>query len=243
MNLYEIFFSICLGLFIGGIIMSIISMILAEMSTHDSGSDHVDKDFGHVDHVDKDFGHVDHVDKDFGHVDHVDKDFGHVDHVDKDFGHVDHTHDLNESNFFDDTTPAPFMLLFSASLLIFGIVGMISIYIISDLLKFLVFIITPAITVIVTKAISIGWKKMAKSKFYQISSTMNLIGKEGEVVLDVDERGGVIKVSSNTPLKFEKLHVMPLNPDSKFDEGTKVYICDVRHGYLLVDNNKKLIRR
>jgi len=261
LDIYDIFYSICLGLFIGGIIMSIISMILAEMSAHDSISDHVDKDFGHVDHfdhVDKDFGHVDHfdhVDKDFGHVDHfdhVDKDFGHVDHfdhVDKDFGHIDHDsgyidsqNEMTDSNIFDDTNPAPFMLLLSTSLLFFGIIGMITSYVAIEMLKFLTFLITPIITFLITKSISIGWRKMAKSRYYQISSTKNLIGKEGEVVLNVDERGGVIKVSSETPLKFEKLHVKPLNPESKFDEGTKVYIVDVRQGYLLVDNNKKLIK-
>ncbi|MFW9900964.1 MAG: hypothetical protein ACFFDY_06715, partial [Candidatus Thorarchaeota archaeon] len=39
---YDILFSICLGLFIGGIIMSIISIFLAEMSTHDlQNIDHI----------------------------------------------------------------------------------------------------------------------------------------------------------------------------------------------------------
>ncbi|MFX1276452.1 MAG: NfeD family protein, partial [Promethearchaeota archaeon] len=179
---------------------------------------------------------VDHLDKDFGHVDHLDKDFGHIDHIDS-------QSQMGDSNVLDYSTPAPFMLLFSTSLLVFGITGMISSYITFESIRFLAFPITPGITFLITKLISIGWRKMAKSRFYQISSTKNLIGKEAEVILDVDERGGVIKVSSDTPLKFEKLHVKPLNPESKFDEGTRVYICDVRQGYLLVDNNKKLIRR
>ncbi|MFW9825169.1 MAG: hypothetical protein ACFFE4_19665, partial [Candidatus Thorarchaeota archaeon] len=62
-SLYDVFFSICLGLFIGGIIMSIISTILAEISTHDlQGTDHIDH-FDHIDHIDHaDVGQIDHID-------------------------------------------------------------------------------------------------------------------------------------------------------------------------------------
>ena len=82
---------------------------------------------------------------------------------------------------------------------------------------------------------------MAKSRYYSISSTQNLIGMQGEVILMVDHRGGVIKIPSPTPLKFERLHVKPLKLDSQFEKGEMVYICDVKNGFLLVDNNKKLI--
>ena len=68
-------------------------------------------------------------------------------------------------------------------------------------------------------------------------------GEKGEVVLYVDARGGVIRIPSQTPLKFERIHVKPLNPDSRFERGEKVYICDVKNGFLLVDNDKKLIKR
>ncbi|MHA1292183.1 MAG: hypothetical protein ACTSQJ_05890 [Promethearchaeota archaeon] len=84
---------------------------------------------------------------------------------------------------------------------------------------------------------------MAKSRYYRISSTKNLIGREGEVVLDVDNRGGLIKITSNTPMRFEKIHVKPLNPTSQYEKGQKVYICDVRQGYFLVDHNKNLINK
>lgn len=266
---YDILFSICLGLFIGGIIMSILSTFLAEMSTHDLQNidhlDHIDHaDLGHVDHVDHidhaDIGHVDHFDHldhaDLGHADHIDHidhtDLGYIDHVDHldhidhtDLGHmdhVDHIDDTGDSNIFNDTTPAPFMLLFSTSLLIFGIVGILFYYIFDIEVKFLVYFATLSVTYLFTKLISITWKKIAKSRFYNISSTQNLIGQKGIIVLDVDRRGGVIKIPSNNPMKFERMHVKPINPDSSFEKGDEVYICDIKDGFLLVDNKVNSIR-
>ncbi len=264
---YDILFSICLGLFIGGIIMSIVSTFLAEMSTHDLQNidhlDHIDHaDLGHVDHIDHidhaDLGHVDHIDHidhaDLGHVDHIDHtDLGYIDHVDHvdhldhidhadHVDHVDHFDDTGDSNVFNDTTPAPFMLLFSTSLLIFGIAGILFYYLFAIEVKFLIFFATLAVTYLFTKIISITWKKIAKSRFYNISSTQNLIGQKGVIVLDVDRRGGVIKIHSNNPMKFERIHVKPINPDSSFEKGDEVYICDIKDGFLLVDNKVNSIR-
>ncbi len=246
-NFYDFFFSICLGLFIGGIIMSIISTILAEISTHDlQNIDHLDHighidhtDLGHIDHVD----HIDHIDHtDLGHIDHVD----HIDHIDHtDLGHndhVDHFDDTGDSGLINDTTPAPFMLLFSTSLLFFGISGILFYYVFGSEVKFLIFFATLAITYLFNKLISTTWKKIAKSRFYSISSTQNLIGQKGVIVLDVDRRGGVIKIHSNNPMKFERIHVKPLNIDSSFEKGEEVYICDIKDGFLLVDNKVSSIR-
>ncbi|MFX0047828.1 MAG: NfeD family protein, partial [Candidatus Hermodarchaeota archaeon] len=163
----------------------------------------------------------------------------HPDHIDK----YDHTDSSKDFNHLDDTTPAPFMLLFSTSLLVFGISGIVLYYLIGEIFRFSLFIITPIFTYTVTKLISVGWKKMAKSRYYVISSTSNQIGKEGEVILKVDKRGGVIKVPSQTPLKFEKIHVKPFRESDSFEEGTKVYICDIQDDYLLVDTDKSSIRR
>ncbi|MFX1363644.1 MAG: hypothetical protein ACFFCE_09460 [Promethearchaeota archaeon] len=271
----DVLFSICLGLFIGGIIMSFISTILAEISTHDlQNIDHIDHaDLGHIDHVDHidhidhaDLGHIDHVDHidhidhtDFGHIDHVDHidhidhaDLGHIDYVDHidhidhaDLGHVDHIDHFDETgdvSLLNDTTPAPFMLLFSTSLLIFGISGILFYYLLADELKYMIFFASLVVTYLFTKLISTSWKKIAVSRFYNISSTRNLIGEKGIIVLEVDRRGGVIKIPSNNPMKFEKIHVKPINPDSSFEKGQEVYICDIKDGFLLVDNKFSSIR-
>ena len=220
MIIYDVFLSICLGLFIGGIILAIISTILAEISTQDYSSDGLD----HVDHID--------------HIDHLEKDFDHLDHFDHING-MDDVHDI----FPDDTTPAPFMLLLSTTLLFFGALGLFFSFILIEDIKYIMFILTPSITYIMTKSISMGWKKMAKSRYYSIISTKNLIGKEGEVVLDIDDRGGVIKIRSNTPLKFERVHVKPLQNEKYYKKGEMVYICDMKQGFGLVDKNPDLIRR
>ncbi len=44
-------------------------------------------------------------------------------------------------------------------------------------------------------------------------------------------------------MRFERIHVKPLHPESEFEREEVVYICDVKNGFLLVDNNKKLIKR
>ena len=256
MNLYDIFFNICLGLFIGGIIMSVISLILAEMSTHDlQDTDHID----HVDHIDyiDHFDHVDHIDH-VDHLDHIDH-FDHVDHIDhvdnvdqidhlENIDHIDHigyideSHDLEHLNHYSDTTPAPFMLLLSSFLLVFGISGIILYYSVIDVARVIIFFATPTIAYAATRLISYVWRKIAKSKYYNISSTLNLIGKEGEVILEVDSKGGVIKVRSDTPMKFEKMHVKPLEESKSFEKGAKVYVCDIKNGFFLVDSDRKLIK-
>jgi len=56
------------------------------------------------------------------------------------------------------------------------------------------------------------------------------------VVLEVDRRSGLIRVPSDTPLKFEKIPVRSLNPDLTFKRGEKVLIRTVKQGIFLVDN-------
>ena len=239
MDFYDIFFNICLGLFIGGIIMSIVSFILSEISTQDQ-VDHIDQIdhpdyFDHVDHVD----HIDHVDHPdyFDHVDHID----HVDHPDH-IDHVDHPDNMDhvDSNIQETITPAPFMLLLSSGLLVFGIAGIASYYALSGDLKLFMLLIAPLATILITKLISKVWRKIAKSVQYTISSTQNLIGKSGLVVLKVDEHGGVIKIPSDNPMKTEKLHVMPFTIGNVYEDGEKVYIVGVTNKFLLVDKNFKV---
>lgn len=240
MTIYDIYFSICLGLFIGGILMSIVSIILAELSTHDQDAhDHVDH-VDHIDHLDH-LDHIDHIDyADFldqaDHLDYIDH-LDHMDHLDK----LDHAEDISDSSL-NDATPAPFMLLFSTGLLFFGISGITSYYAFLNSLGVIMFLIPPIVAFIVNRSISTTWKKIAKSRFYAIASTQNLIGMECEVVLNVDERGGVIKIPSNTPMKFERHHAKPLHPNRRFEAKERVFICDVDRGFMLVDSEINRIR-
>ncbi|MFW9827279.1 MAG: NfeD family protein, partial [Candidatus Thorarchaeota archaeon] len=221
-------------------------------------------DIGHIDHLDHidhaDIGHIDHLDHidhaDIGHIDHLDHidhtDIGQIDHLDHidhgDLSHIDHVDDVNhiddtgDSNIFNDTTPAPFMLLFSTSLLLFGISGILFYYVFNKNAQFLIFFTALSVTILTTKLISTTWKKIAKSRFYDISSTKNLIGLKGVIVLDVDNRGGIVKIQSNNPMKFERVHVKPLYNESSFEKGEEVYICDIKDGFLLVDNKSSSIR-
>ena len=105
------------------------------------------------------------------------------------------------------------------------------------------FIGSPSIAFITSKYLNVAWKHIAKSQYYKISSTQNLIGREGEVVLPIDERGGVIRIQSTTPMKYEKLHVMPYDDTIQFERGMKVYIVAVQDNKVRVSPNKNIIKK
>ena len=152
MDIYDIFFNICIGLFIGGLIFAIISIFLANMESQASGQE-IDTDVDMDMDIDMD-AEVD-IDTD---VD-MDVEFDMDAEVDIDMeveydiepeidadadvdldGDIDIDTDveLDMDTFGTTTTPAPIMLLISAFLLIFGISGISFYYIISiEGLKFL----------------------------------------------------------------------------------------------------------
>jgi hypothetical protein len=70
-----------------------------------------------------------------------------------------------------------------------------------------------------------------------------LIGREGEVVLPIDERGGVIRIKSTTPMKYEKLHVMPYDDATYIERGMKVYIVAVKDNKVRVSPNKMVMKK
>ena len=281
MDVYDLFFSICLGLFIGGLLFSIISVFLAQMEAQSLGTEidtdvdidadididvdvdvdldvDIDADVDLDVDIDADVDIDVDVDYDIGaefdsieaDVD-VDVDAG-VDidsdvdiDVDTDIDiDVDADIDVDSDMFGTTITPAPIMLLISAFLLVFGISGISLYYIITiEGLKFIMFIGSPSIALITSKYLNVAWKHIAKSQYYKISSTQNLIGREGEVVLPIDERGGVIRINSTTPMKYEKLHVMPYDDTSYFERGMKVYIVAIRDNKVRVSPNKIIIKK
>ncbi|MHA2197282.1 MAG: hypothetical protein ACXABO_17005 [Promethearchaeota archaeon] len=264
-DFYNLYISLCLGLFIGGFLLSIISTFLAQMESNISGTGELDAEVdvdidAEVDidvdaEVDVDFDAEIDVDID-AEVDvdidaEIDVDVDAEVDVDID-AEVDADIDAEmeveiegevDSDIVSTVTPAPIMLLFSTALLVYGISGLSLYFLSNEEIRYYIFFITPAISFLSVKVINSFWKVLAKSRYYRISSTKNLIGTVGEVILKVDNRGGIIKVHSNTPLKFERLHVKPLIDRAIFERGDQVYICDVQNGYLLVDNSKKSIRK
>ena len=277
MDAYDLFFSICLGLFIGGLLFSIISVFLAQMESQSLGQEidtdvdidadidvdvdvdvdidadidvDVDVDIDADIDVDVDYDVGTELDSIEADVD-VDVDAG-VDidsdvdiDVDTDIDiDVDADIDVDSDMFGTTVTPAPIMLLASAFLLVFGISGISLYYIITiEALKFIMFIGSPSSALITSKYLNVVWKHIAKSQYYKISSTQNLIGREGEVVLPIDERGGVIRINSTTPMKYEKLHVMPYDDTSYFERGMKVYIVAIRDNKVRVSPNKIIIKK
>jgi membrane protein implicated in regulation of membrane protease activity len=280
MDLYDIFFSICLGLFIGGLLFSIISVFLAQMESQSVGQEidtdvdidadvdididadvdidiDADVDIDIDTDVDIDIDADVDVDIDADMDVDIDADMDVDIDIDADVDidadmdvdtdidiDVDVDIDVDSDVFGTTITPAPIMLLASAFLLVFGISGISLYYIITiEALKFVMFIGSPSIALFTSKYLNVAWKHIAKSQYYKISSTQNLIGREGEVVLPIDERGGVIRIMSTTPMKYEKLHVMPYDDISYFERGMKVYIVAVKDNKVRVSPNKIRIKK
>jgi len=248
MDIYDIFFSICLGLFIGGLLFSIISVFLANMESQSLGQE-IDTDVDIDADIDVDIDADIDVDIDADIDIDVDTDIDiDVDtdidiDVDADID-IDTEVDVDTDAIGVTTTPAPIMLLLSAFLLVFGISGISFYYIITiEGLKFLMFLGAPVIGYLVSKYLNVAWKKIAKSQYYKISPTQNLIGKKGEVVFPINERGGVIRIVSSTPMKYEKMHVMPYDDTSYFERGMIVYIIGVKNNKVIVDINKNLVKK
>jgi len=248
MDIYDIFFSICLGLFIGGLLFSIISVFLAQMESQSLGQEidgevDIDADVDVDADIDVDVDADIDVDVDADIDIDVDVDVDLEVDVDTDID-VDTDFDLDTDVIGITTTPAPIMLLLSAFLLVFGITGISLYYIITiEGLKFLMFIGAPIIGCLTSKYLNVAWKKIAKSQYYKISPTQNLIGRRGEVVFPVNKRGGVIKIISSTPMKYEKMHVMPYDDTSYFDRGMNVYIVGVKNNKVIVDINKNFVKK
>ena len=263
---YDILFSIHLGLFIGGIILSLISTFLAQMESNITGAGELDAEVdvdldvdAEVDlDVDADVDIDVDADVDIDVDTDIDVDYDIEAEFEVDIGEVSAGVDVEaevdvdsdieveteiDTDMISTITPAPIMLLFSSAFLTFGISGLVLYQLIEGTLKFLILYISPSAAFLTAKIINYAWKIIAKSRFYRISSTQNLIGVKGEVLLRVDERGGIIKIPSSTPMKFERIHVKPITDDFQFERGDMVYICDVKNGFLLVDNTKKSIKR
>ncbi|MHA1231946.1 MAG: zinc ribbon domain-containing protein, partial [Candidatus Helarchaeota archaeon] len=77
---------------------------------------------------------------------------------------------------------------------------------------------------------------IAINRHYEPIFVKNIIGEIGEVVLDVDNKGGVIKIKSDTPMEYEKVFAKPLYPNKSFVQGEYVYICGKENEYFLVDD-------
>jgi len=233
-EIFLILYQICLGLLISGAILTIIAFFLAGLSFGTEGDLIEDIPDAEIDlSVD--------VDMDID----TDVEINYDADVDDDIESEVEIDSVLESDIDTDAfsamsvTPAPRMLLFSCFLLFSGILG-VSFY---DFFfnKFVWVILTFSIPYVLTKIVSRLWRKIAVSKFYQISSRKNLIGKRAIVSIVVNEKGGIIKIPTNTPLGFEKFPAKPMYSLTRFNAGDQVYICDKKENYFLIDKNKESI--
>ncbi|MCF2139459.1 MAG: hypothetical protein K9W44_05325 [Candidatus Lokiarchaeota archaeon] len=132
----------------------------------------------------------------------------------------------------------PLSLKFSLFLLWFGAIG-IFLYDYIKLKEFwiiLTILLSFGISIIITKF----WSKIARNTMYRVRLGNELIGRQATVKIPVSKGGGVISV--NTYDAVQTLAARSLHPLSYFYPGDQVYICIVKDGMYLVDDNPESAR-
>jgi membrane protein implicated in regulation of membrane protease activity len=137
--------------------------------------------------------------------------------------------------FVTSENSTPLSLVFSLYLLWFGAIGVFTYKSLDN--KFIWLALIILIPIILTKSVSLLWKRVTKNSFYRVPLGRQLIGKPVVVKIDVTEKNGTI--SLRTADSVQILHAKSLYPLSRFYSGETVYICDYKDGIYLVDANPR----
>ncbi|MHA1847695.1 MAG: hypothetical protein ACTSXU_08620 [Promethearchaeota archaeon] len=258
----NVLFSIFLGMFIGGMIISVVLIVLLGFSIANAqevdnasegsenfiedGTDHdLDHDAG--DGFDHDLDHDagDGFDHDLDHdagdgFDHdVISESNNVGfHVHLDTGDVG----LSGADgllFSDKGQRSPLLLRVSMFSMLSGLLG-ISFFNqlkMNAIILLLVAFIPP---LFINKIVNKAWRRLTVSETYLLPSSIPLIGRKAKVVIPVDIDGGVVRIEFNTPLGYQRIAVLPYDPSKVFNQGEDVYICgfgkrDGKEFYLIDD--------
>jgi len=90
-----------------------------------------------------------------------------------------------------------------------------------------------AIAIFAVMALSFTWKKVFATGTY-VWKPQYAIGKIATVAMDVDAKGGSIKVNTHTPLGIITYPAKSMEKDRKYEEGELVLIIGFKDGYAIV---------
>ncbi len=202
------------GLFISGILLTIIAVIGAAESG--SGIDmHHDVDVSHDFDVSHDLS-VEH-DVDVGH----EVDLSHE---------IDLSHDIDHSGFTAHGS-TPLTLLIGAFLLVYGGFGIAIFGYYGVTLVNVLGIL--GLTLFVVFLVSFSWRKIFTTGTYAWRPEF-AIGKIATVQLTVDYKGGSIKVDTHTPLGVVVYPAKSLDPEKQYPTGELVQIVGFKEGFAIV---------
>lgn len=174
-----------LGALISGLIMFVLSVLLAGLSfgDHDTDFGETDTDFSIDVDSDVDFSIDVDTDIDIGDLGEV-GDVGEVDTGDFDSGH-------DSVSILHDNTPAPLLLLLSTFLLMFGTIGY-PLYESDALPSLLTFIISVGSPFFFVKLVSFIWTKIVSKGEFSYEIPVVKIDNQVKTLTMVDELGGLV---------------------------------------------------
>ena len=258
----------CIGFLIFGFLVVALVLVTMGISTghnlsHDVGHDadisvdhdiSVDKDFS-IDKdltIDKDFT----VDKDFS----IDKDIS-VDKdisIDKDFTidkdisvdkdipshpnlHLQIPDQLRGPISVEKGTSAPLLLSMAVFSITFGGLGLLLFWQQPDMNSYIRLSVILASPFIMATLVNLIWRRVAVSETYRLPSNSDFLGREAVVIVDVDSKGGTIRVE--IPDQFEPLRVpaKTVYKHQEFFPDELVYIVGVERNFYLVDDSRDLL--
>ncbi len=133
---------------------------------------------------------------------------------------------------------APIFLLLSTYTVMFGILGLSTLKIPSSsiglrIFRIVVIFVSPYLLALIITNI---WKRISATTVKPIVRGVQLIGKEGEVFVPVDSKGGMIYVDLGEGLGEQKLPAKSFDYYKRYEREEKVRIIAVKNGIYLVDN-------
>ena len=211
------------GFFISGILLTIISVVGAT----EGGADH---DLGHDTDIGHDFGvgHGMDIEHEIG-MGH-DFDVGHDTDIEHEIssGHGGST--LHEGHF-GESSSTPLTLMLGGFLLVYGGFGIAVFNNYGITLTNIGLLL--AIAIFAVMALSFTWKKVFATGTY-IWKPQYAVGKIATVAMDVDAKGGSIKVETHTPLGIITYPAKSMEKDRKYEEGDLVLVVGFKDGYAIV---------
>ena len=233
---YEIIYSICVGAFCSGLILSILLFISAASNLSDESGESVDES------LDEEFSGLD---EEFSGLDEeisgLDEELSGLDEeisgLDEELsGPADVSLSLDAGNIDDfvrTQTQTPITLIFSLYLLWFGAIGLVSYDFISQKVLWLFIILLIPIGMV--KLIDKAWVRLAVNSQYRIHSGKELIGREATVKIAVSIEGGIVSVKQTDYV--QQLAVKAQYRLAYYYPGDKVFVTAFKDGIYYVDSH------
>jgi len=230
----------CIGLLIFGGIVIVLVLVTMGISAGHSLSHDFDHDVGTDMSIDKDIS----IDKDFS-IDKgvsIDKDLS----LDKDL-HIDHDIDLHLPDHIEgpisaeQSGSAPLLLLMAIFSTTFGGLGLLLFWQQPEMnpyARLATILIAPILFSLVVDLI---WRKIAISETYHLPTNQEFIGKEAVVMVDVDAKGGTIRVELPGQLEPLRVPAKSVHKHQIFLRDELVFIVGVEKNFYLVDNSRDLL--